>query len=66
MITENMLIQEVLEHGDPEKMAEVLAGFGMHCLMCMLSHGETLAQAAAVHGVDVKDVVDALNVAIAE
>lgn len=64
MITKNMLISEVLEHGDPDKMAQVLGGFGMHCLMCMLSHGETIEQAAAVHNVDVNEVIDALNAAI--
>lgn len=61
MITKDMLIGEALQQGNMEAMAEVLFGFGMHCLGCALSRGETIEQAAAVHGVDPDEMVAALN-----
>ena len=42
MITKDMLIIDVLAQGDPDKLANVLQESGMHCLHCMLAHGETL------------------------
>ena len=53
MISKDMLIIDVLEQGDPDKLAEILMESGMHCLHCALAHGETLEEAAAVHGIDV-------------
>ena len=64
MVTKEMLIGEALQHGNVEKMAEVLQSFGMHCLGCALARGETIEQAAAVHGVDVDEMVAALNACI--
>lgn len=61
MITKDMLIAEALEQGDAGKMAQVLSDFGMHCLHCALAHGETIEQAAEVHGVDVDEMVAKLN-----
>lgn len=61
MITKEMLIADALKKGNTEAMAEVLYSFGMHCLGCALSRGETIEQAAAVHGVDVDEMVAALN-----
>ena len=39
----------------------VFIEFGMHCLGCPVSRGETVAQAAAAHGVDVQEMLDKLN-----
>lgn len=64
MITKDMLIIDILSKGDPDKLAEVLQNSGMHCLHCMLAHGETLEQAAAVHGIDVDKLCDELNAVI--
>ncbi len=61
MISKDMLIVDILEQGDSEKLAEVLMESGMHCLHCALAHGETLEQAAAVHGIDVDELVSKLN-----
>ena len=61
MITKNMLISDALKQGDIDAMAEVLYSFGMHCLGCALARGETIEQAAAVHGVDPDQMVKALN-----
>lgn len=59
-----MLIIDVLAQGDPDKLAEVLQESGMHCLHCMLAHGETLEEAAGVHGIDVDELVAKLNAVI--
>lgn len=56
-----MLIIDILQQGDPDKLAAVLQNSGMHCLHCMLAHGETLEQAAAVHGIDVDQLLADLN-----
>lgn len=61
MITKDMIIIDILQQGDPDKLAAVLQNSGMHCLHCMLAHGETLEQAAAVHGIDVDQLLAELN-----
>ena len=63
MITKDMLLIDAfrLEGVNVDKMAETLADFGMHCLGCALSHGETVEEAAIVHGIDPDVMVDALN-----
>ena len=61
MITKDMLIIDALTEGDPQKIADVLQASGMHCLHCMLAHGETIEEAAAVHGIDVDDLIEKLN-----
>ncbi|MEG1529504.1 MAG: DUF1858 domain-containing protein, partial [Clostridia bacterium] len=43
-----MLIIDILKQGDPDKLAQILQDSGMHCLHCLLAHGETLEEAAAV------------------
>jgi len=65
MITKDMLIIDILKQGDPDKLAEVLMESGMHCLGCVLAHGETLEEAAAAHGIDVDELLAKLN-AVAE
>ncbi len=64
MITKDMLIVDILAQGDPDKLAAVLQDSGMHCLHCMLAHGETLEEAAAVHGIDVDELLAKLNAVI--
>lgn len=60
-ITKDMLIADALQQGNQEAIAEALYNFGMHCFGCALSRGETVEQAAEAHGVDVDDMVEALN-----
>lgn len=60
-ITKDMLISEVFEEGNKEAMADVLFSVGMHCLGCAFAHGETVEQAAAVHGVDPDELVKMLQ-----
>ena len=64
MITKDMLIIDALKQGDAQKIAEVLQESGMHCLHCMLAHGETIVVAAAVHGIDADELIKKLNAVI--
>jgi len=59
--SKDMTIAEVLKGGNVEAKAEVLYNFGMHCLGCALASGETIAEAAQVHGVDVELLIKALD-----
>lgn len=62
MITKDMLIGDMIR-SYPE-VAEVLLHFGMHCIGCMAARGESIGDACGVHGLDVEEVLDALNAAI--
>lgn len=42
-------------------IAPVLLGMGMHCLGCPASQGETIEEAAMVHGVDVNEIIEQIN-----
>ena len=59
MITPDMSIASVLRL-DPED-APVFMSFGMHCLDCPHASAESLAEASLVHGIDVNELVKALN-----
>ena len=54
-ITKETLIGEALRM-KPE-IAPVLMGMGMHCLGCPASQGESLEEAAMVHGMDVDELM---------
>ena len=58
-ITENTLIFDALQINP--KAAEILMANGMHCLGCALAHGETVGEAADVHGVDLEKMLAELN-----
>ncbi|MDO4477473.1 MAG: DUF1858 domain-containing protein [Lachnospiraceae bacterium] len=55
-ITKDMTIMEIIDVN--EDIASVLMNVGMHCIGCMAAHGETLEEAAMVHGLDA-DVLEA-------
>ncbi len=61
MITKDMLIIDVLQHGDAEKLAKILTDSGLHCLGCALAHNETIEEAAVVHDLDLNDLISKLN-----
>ena len=64
MIHKDMTVGEVLRTCSEEALENVVAvfgGMGMHCLFCPHSTGETLEQAAMVHGNDVDVLVEQLN-----
>ncbi len=52
-------IGELLKN-NPEK-AEILLEAGMHCLGCPASQEETLEEACQIHGIDVEELVNNLN-----
>ncbi len=42
-------------------IADLLMSKDMHCLGCVIAQGETLAQAAEVHGLDPDELLKELN-----
>ena len=54
-ITKDMTIGEILR-ANP-KVAPILMEAGMHCLGCPSAQGETLEEAAMVHGMDADDLM---------
>ena len=42
-------------------VAPILMSIGMHCLGCSSSQGETIAEAAMVHGIDPEALVSEIN-----
>ncbi len=59
MITRDMLIGEILQ--EKKDSPQILMSFGMGCVGCPSSQMETLEQAAAVHSLDVEEILVALN-----
>ena len=59
MITRDMTIQQIIEAH--EEVAPILMSAGMHCLGCIMAHGESLEQACAVHGIDVDTLLGQIN-----
>lgn len=58
-VTKDMTIAQVLDID--ENTAPIFLEFGMHCLGCPVSRGETLEEAAAVHGIQADTLVESLN-----
>ena len=58
-VNKDMTIQQVLEMD--MNQAPVFFSMGMHCVGCPSSIGETLEEAAMVHGFDVDELVKKLN-----
>ena len=54
-ITKDMTIGDILD-ADRETVPFFLE-MGMHCLGCPSAQGETLAEAAMVHGIEVDDLM---------
>lgn len=59
MVTKDMTIQSIIEQN--EDVAPILMASGMHCLGCVMAHGETLEQACAVHGIDADELLRQIN-----
>ncbi len=62
-ITKDTIIMDVLAI-DPGT-AEFFFEIGMHCLGCPSASGESIEQAAAVHGVDADALVEKINTYLA-
>ena len=63
-IDKDMTITEVLELD--RNTVSVFLQFGMYCLGCPAASGESLEQAAAVHGINLDELLGALNGLLAE
>lgn len=59
MITKDMTIGEVVKMKD--NAPQVLMSFGMGCIGCPSAQAETIEDAAKVHGLNLQDLLDALN-----
>lgn len=57
--TKTMTIGEMLRL-NPD-VAPVLMAAGMHCLGCPSAQGETIEEAAMVHGMDIEELMNKLN-----
>lgn len=58
-INKSMKITEILR--TDEGIADILTEAGMHCLGCVMAHGEDLEQACAVHGIDADELEAKIN-----
>ena len=59
MITKDMTIGEIIRL-DASK-ADVLMSFGMGCVGCPSAQAETIEEAAMVHGLNLDELMEALN-----
>ncbi len=58
-ISKDMTIGEILR-SKPE-VAPILMEAGMHCLGCPSAQGESLEEAAMVHGMDINILMDKIS-----
>ena len=58
-ITKDMVLGDLL--AIDENFAAILMASGMHCVGCPSSQGETLEEAAFVHGMNVNELLGRLN-----
>lgn len=58
-ITKDTIIGDILDIAP--QTAPVFLSIGMHCLGCPSSRGETVEQACMVHGVNVDELLEAIN-----
>ena len=58
-VTKETLIGDILDHN--VETARFFFEIGMHCLGCPASRGESVAEACAVHGVSVDELVEKIN-----
>lgn len=59
IVTGDMTIAQVLEM-DPG-IANIFFENGMHCLGCLMAKGESIDEAATVHGVDAPSLTSRIN-----
>ena len=58
-VTKDTLIGEAIRID--QGIIPILMGAGMHCIGCPSAQGESLAEAAMVHGIDADALVNAVN-----
>ena len=62
-VTGDTMIGELLQID--ENIAPILLNIGMHCLGCPASQGESLEEAAMVHGIDADLLIAKINALLA-
>lgn len=64
-MAENIILRKDMSIAEAIKIKPEIAGIlmskGMHCLGCVIAQGETLEQAAEVHGLDPDELIKELN-----
>lgn len=63
MLTKDMSIMETVQKYP--QTVKVFQQFGMGCIGCAASSFENIAQGAAAHGMDIEELMIALNKAVA-
>ena len=58
-INKDMIIGEIIRIDS--SLVPILLDAGMHCLGCPSAQGESLEEAAMVHGMDVNDLMSKIN-----
>lgn len=58
-VTKDMLIGEILQAD--ATIAPIMMASGMHCIGCPASQGESLEEAAMVHGMDCDELLAKIN-----
>ena len=58
-ISKDMIIADLV--AIDQNIIVILMGAGMHCIGCPSAQGETLEEAAMVHGLDADLLVDQIN-----
>lgn len=58
-ITRDMIISDVLNLD--RGVVPVFLEHGLHCIGCVMSTGETIEEAAYVHGLDIEHLMDSIN-----
>jgi len=59
MITKDLTIGKILRI--KEDAAQILMSFGMGCVGCPSSQAESIEDASKVHGLNLEELLDALN-----
>jgi len=58
-VTKDMIIKDLLQVD--RELAVILMNHGMRCVGCPSASGETLEQAAMVHGLDADELMQEMN-----
>lgn len=64
VITKDMTVADIIALD--EDLADIFFSFGMFCIGCAMSAGESLEDACNEHGIDVDEMLKALNLALSE
>lgn len=59
-VNRDTLIGEML--GINPEVSDILLEYGMHCIGCAASAGETISEACEVHGIDADELIEDINI----